>query len=68
MRAPALRRPSLKAAIAPPQGLRHRRCARAEDRIRAAHDTGLRILPLHGCVHDQIWTDVVSLATASSLG
>lgn len=42
--------------------LRHRRRARAEDRIRAARDTGLRNLPLHGAAHHQGWLEVVSLA------
>lgn len=34
--------------------LRHRRRARAEDRIRAAKDTGLRNLPLHNFTQNQI--------------
>jgi len=42
--------------------LRHRRRARAEDRIRCAKDTGLRNLPLHGAAHNQIWAELVALA------
>ena len=42
--------------------LRHRRRARAEDRIRAAKDTGLRNLPLHELDQNQIWQAVVALA------
>jgi DDE family transposase len=42
--------------------LRHRRRARAEDRIRAAKATGLTNLPLHGFAHNRIWIAVVSLA------
>jgi hypothetical protein len=42
--------------------LRHRRRARCEDRIRAAKDTGLRNLPLHGFAQNQIWCAVVALA------
>ncbi|TJZ93623.1 hypothetical protein FCI23_54315 [Actinacidiphila oryziradicis] len=42
--------------------LRHRRRARAEDRVRAVRDTGLRNLPLHGAAHNQVWLEVVSLA------
>ena len=41
---------------------RHRRRARAEDRIRAAKDTGLTNLPLHGFAHNQIWCAIVALA------
>jgi hypothetical protein len=33
----------------------HRRRARAEDRIRAAKDTGLPNLPLHGLDQNRIW-------------
>jgi hypothetical protein len=42
--------------------LRHRLWARCEDRIRAAKDTGLRILPLHGYASNQIWCEIVALA------
>ncbi|WP_188197719.1 IS1380 family transposase [Nonomuraea sp. SYSU D8015] len=42
--------------------LRHRRRARAEDRIRAAKDTGLRNLPLHDFPQNQIWLEIVTLA------
>lgn len=42
--------------------LRHRRRARAEDRIRAAKDTGLRNLPLKGFDQNRIWTAIVTLA------
>jgi hypothetical protein len=42
--------------------LRHRRRARAEDRIRAAKDTGLANLPLHGLDQNQIWCAIVALA------
>jgi hypothetical protein len=42
--------------------LRHRRRARAEDRIRAAKDTGLRNLPLHELDQNRIWCAVVALA------
>jgi hypothetical protein len=42
--------------------LRHRRRARVEDRIRAAKDTGLRNLPLHGMDQNRIWQAVVALA------
>jgi Transposase DDE domain group 1 len=42
--------------------LRHRRRARVEDRIRAAKDTGLRNLPLHGLDQNRIWQAVVALA------
>lgn len=43
--------------------LRHRRRARCEDRIRCAKDTGLRNLPLHGFAHNQIWCELVALAS-----
>jgi hypothetical protein len=43
--------------------LRHRRRARAEDRIRAAKDTGLQNLPLHGFDQNRIWCAVVQLAS-----
>jgi DDE family transposase len=42
--------------------LRHRRRARAEDRIRSAKDTGLRNLPLHEFAQNQIWCAIVALA------
>ncbi|MFF2147378.1 IS1380 family transposase [Kitasatospora sp. NPDC058190] len=42
--------------------LRHRQRARAEDRIRAARDTGLRNLPLHDAAQNQIWLEIVQLA------
>jgi len=42
--------------------LRHRRRARAEDRIRNAKDTGLTNLPLHDFVQNQIWCAIVMLA------
>ncbi len=43
--------------------LRHRRRARCEDRIRAAKDTGLRNLPLHGFDANRIWIEIACLAT-----
>lgn len=43
--------------------LRHRRRARCEDRIRAGKDTGLRSLPLHGFTQNQVWLELVVLAT-----
>jgi Transposase DDE domain group 1 len=42
--------------------LRHRRRARAEDRIRAAKDVGLANLPLHDFAQNQIWCALVALA------
>jgi hypothetical protein len=42
--------------------LRHRQRARAEDRVRAARDTGLRNLPLHHTAQNQIWLEIVQLA------
>lgn len=42
--------------------LRHRRRARCEDRIRAAKDTGLTNLPLHGFDQNRIWCALVQLA------
>jgi Transposase DDE domain group 1 len=42
--------------------LRHRRRARAEDRIRCAKDTGLTNLPLHDFAQNQIWCATVALA------
>lgn len=43
--------------------LRHRRRARCEDRIRCAKDTGLRNLPLRGYAQNQVWCELVSLAS-----
>jgi DDE family transposase len=43
--------------------LRHRRRARCEDRIRAGKDTGLRNLPLHGFAQNQLWLELIALAT-----
>jgi hypothetical protein len=42
--------------------LRHRRRARAEDRIRCAKDTGLANLPLHELNQNKIWCVIVALA------
>jgi hypothetical protein len=42
--------------------LRHRRRARAEDRIRAAKDSGLTNLPLHDFAQNQIYCAIVALA------
>jgi len=42
--------------------LRHRRRARAEDRIRVCKDTGLTNLPLHDFAQNQIWCAIVMLA------
>jgi hypothetical protein len=42
--------------------LRHRRRARAEDRIRCAKDSGLANLPLHDFAQNQIWCAIVALA------
>ncbi len=42
--------------------LRHRRRARAEDRIRICKDTGLTNLPLHGFDQNRIWCALVMLA------
>jgi hypothetical protein len=42
--------------------LRHRRRARAEDRIRCAKETGLANLPLHDFAQNQIWCAIVALA------
>ena len=41
---------------------RHRLRARAEDRIRALKDTGLRNLPLHDFTANAIWCELVLLA------
>jgi hypothetical protein len=43
--------------------LRHRRRARCEDRIRTAKDTGLRNLPLHGFAQNQVWCELVAMAS-----
>ncbi len=43
--------------------LRHRRRARCEDRIRCAKDTGLRNLPLQGYAQNQIWCEIVAMAS-----
>ncbi|MDX2565304.1 IS1380 family transposase [Streptomyces sp. TX20-6-3] len=42
--------------------LRHRRRARAEDRIRNERATGLRNLPLHDTAQNQIWLEIVQIA------
>jgi hypothetical protein len=42
--------------------LRHRRQARAEDRIRCTKDTELTNLPLHGFTQNRIWSAIVTLA------
>jgi hypothetical protein len=42
--------------------LRHRRRARAEDRIRNARATGLRNLPLHDTAQNRIWLEIVQIA------
>jgi hypothetical protein len=42
--------------------LRHRRRARAEDRIRCAKDTGLANLPLHDFAQNEVWCALVALA------
>jgi hypothetical protein len=42
--------------------LRHRRRARAEDRIRAAKDTGLANLPYADAASNQLWLELVLLA------
>ncbi len=43
--------------------VRHRLRARAEDRIRALKDTGMTNLPLQAFAKNQIWLEVVQLAT-----
>ena len=48
--------------------LRHRRRARAEDRIRCAKDTGLTNLPLHDFDQNQIWCAIVAMAVEIGLG
>ena len=42
---------------------RHRRRARSEDRIRNAKASGLRNLPLKGFAQNEIWCQIVALAT-----
>ena len=42
--------------------LRHRQRARAEDRIRAARNAGLRNLPLHETAQNRVWLEIVQLA------
>jgi hypothetical protein len=42
--------------------LRHRRRARAEDRVRTCKATGLTNLPFHGFAHNRIWVAIVALA------
>jgi hypothetical protein len=42
--------------------LRHRRRARAEDRIRVSKDTGLSNLPLHEFTQNQLWVAIVAVA------
>jgi len=41
---------------------RHRRRARAEDRIRVAKDTGLQNLPLKSLAQNAVWCAIVALA------
>jgi hypothetical protein len=43
--------------------LRHRRRARCGDRIRCAKDAGLRNLPLRGFAQNQVWCEIVALAS-----
>ena len=43
--------------------VRHRLRARAEDRIRALKDTGMTNLPLQAFAKNQIWLELVQLAT-----
>jgi Transposase DDE domain group 1 len=43
--------------------LRHRRRARCEDRIRNAKETGLRNLPLQGFDQNQLWCELVAMAS-----
>jgi hypothetical protein len=42
--------------------VRHRERARAEDRIRALKDTGLRNLPFHRYDQNRLWAEIVALA------
>jgi hypothetical protein len=55
-------RPGAPGTQLPDLELRHRRRARAEDRIRSAKDTGLTNLPLHDFAQNQIWCAIVALA------
>ncbi len=55
--------PTLAVDNFPDLELRHRRRARAEDRIRCAKDTGLAKLPLHDFAQNQIWCAIVALAS-----
>jgi hypothetical protein len=55
-------RPGGPGSQLPELELRHRRRARAEDRIRSAKDTGLTNLPLHDFAQNQIWCAIVALA------
>ncbi len=43
--------------------VQHRLRARAEDRIRCLKDTGLRNLPLHDFAANQIWLELIALAS-----
>lgn len=43
--------------------VQHRLRARAEDRIRCLKDTGLRNLPLHDFAANQIWLELLALAS-----
>jgi hypothetical protein len=43
--------------------LRHRLRARCEDRMRCAKDTGLRNFPLQGYAQNQIWAEIVAMAS-----
>jgi hypothetical protein len=43
--------------------LQHRLRARAEDRIRTLKDTGLANLPLHDFAANQVWLELVLLAS-----
>ncbi|MCT2262962.1 transposase, partial [Brachybacterium muris] len=43
--------------------LRHRRRARCEDRIRNAKDMGLEKFPLQGFAQNQLWCQIIQLAS-----
>ena len=43
--------------------LRHRQRARAEDRIRCLKDTGMANLPFDSFAKNQLWLDIVALAS-----
>jgi hypothetical protein len=43
--------------------VRHRQRARCEDRIRGLKDTGMTNLPYHGFTANQIWLEIVALAS-----